>query len=1275
MPALVPCPEGHQWRPHTDPVSGVRQVFCAVCGLIQSAPEERETVTDSSGPAPGDSVPTRSLPPQPAAAAGPSAETLSYVATPPPPRGAAADSVPPAGPAPQPARGTLPRLDGYEILGVLGRGGMGVVYKARQVSLKRLVALKMILAGPHAGSAELRRFRVEAEAVAHLQHPNIVHIYETGEQDGAPYFSLEFVDGGSLARKLAGQPLPGRQAAELVETLARAMHHAHERGVIHRDLKPANVLLTADGTPKITDFGLAKRLEGDVGQTQSGAIMGTPSYMAPEQAQGKVREIGPLADVYALGAVLYELLTGRPPFRGDTLLETLRKVMTEEVVPPSRLQSRIHRDLETVCLKALTKDPRGRYPSALALAEDLARFNAGEAILARREGVARRLWRKVRRSPVTAASLLVVVLVLLVAGGTVSWLRQAGRVSDVSRAFEAGLSADDWSPGHVEHLEALLADLERLAPDQVGLARARLLDRFARSIHDGIYAPKSLERADVDRLTAALDLLESRDAGRAGSLRDELQGRQRGLQRSLDVRPPFDTLAQALPADHVRVADNALVAQAPPNNLVHTRVPSQGTVEFEATFDFPSWGKVAQVGVLVNADADPQHGYAFLLCIAPARADPGEAKGPPPANLEEARRRNGGRLSLQVRRDGALQRAQLVPVAAGPLHLRARREGDRLSVQANDQPPLVFEESFPAGRSSAGAFALYWPDGVRVTGMQAWQQLLGRAAIPLEQGDDAYGRSQFEEALAFYREQANTSTDASVRQEARCKVALCLVGLQRLDEAEQLLQTLAQETGEHWPALAACRLWLIRLRRQQFAQADLVFATLSARYQREQLQMVVPEEVREAIRTTYLPSLTGLNIFRFRTDPEAVRSLERLIAVEDLLFDNQESIWPKYALLNGYRVLGRNQDALRVAEELLRQEEAAGPGGLPAAVVEQYGWLQRERGAAAQALDEINRRLGKMAGGDPREPLGLLPERARLEVNLGRWEPAEQDLETFLRDGKPADSSYHRYSGACLLRGFLRLRRGDEAGALAAWRQGVYTNWRAECARAQPDAPALPEVAAVGVSTDYMGSLNALILGSLTDDLSDAQAEAAVAGLFANVANDSPLAAAKGLTPFGSGVLRAMWRSPRGKEWARHFAYLDLSFADGVRVPPQLAAAELVRQDAFPDGLTAEQDALLWQTADDTLAALLGGKLSKTQVLQLVMAWKGSLDFFGWKSVAPKLAPALRGPLAYLIGHRYLCQKHPQDAAMLFEAAVADAPAGSVLQRLAQADLERLKRK
>jgi WD40 repeat protein len=343
----------------------------------------------------------------------------------------------------------MPSVPGYEILELLGRGGMGVVYKARHTRLDRVVALKMLLAGTHAGSTELARLRREAEAAAHLQHPHIVQIYEVGEwctEHGGPlmpYLALEFVDGPSLKDELGGTPWPAQRAAALVETLGQAIHLAHQRGVIHRDLKPANVLLTADGTPKIADFSLAKRLEvgpevSAANLTQSDAIVGTPSYMAPEQASGKSRHIGPLVDIYALGAILYEALTGRPPFQGANVLDTLEQVRNQEPIPPSRFQPKLPRDLETICLKCLEKEPHKRYTDASALAEDLRRFRVGKPVRARPVRTWERCVKWARRRPAIAALLASVVFVTALGFGLVTWQWLRAETAGQALADKAG---------------------------------------------------------------------------------------------------------------------------------------------------------------------------------------------------------------------------------------------------------------------------------------------------------------------------------------------------------------------------------------------------------------------------------------------------------------------------------------------------------------------------------------------------------------------------------------------------------------------------------------------------------------------------------------------------------------------------------------------------------------------------------------------------------------------------------------------------------------------
>jgi serine/threonine protein kinase/tetratricopeptide (TPR) repeat protein len=326
------------------------------------------------------------------------------------------------------ALGTIPvpKVDGYEIVGLLGRGGMGVVYKAREVDLDRLVALKLLAGGLESDPNQRERFLHEARAAARLKHPNIVPIHANFESEGRPCLALEFVDGRSLADRLKLDALAPRDAAELVETLARAVHFAHQAGIVHRDLKPSNVLLTAEGIPKLADFGLAKMLDIDSARTLSGEILGTPSFMAPEQAGGKSKEAGPTVDVYALGAILYQALTGRPPFLAASVLETLEQVRSTDPVPPRQLQPGLSRDLETICLKCLEKDPHRRYPSASAMAGDLRRFLDGRPIEARPVGPAELLWRWCRRRPLVAGLSATVAATLLISSIVSSaWARRA----------------------------------------------------------------------------------------------------------------------------------------------------------------------------------------------------------------------------------------------------------------------------------------------------------------------------------------------------------------------------------------------------------------------------------------------------------------------------------------------------------------------------------------------------------------------------------------------------------------------------------------------------------------------------------------------------------------------------------------------------------------------------------------------------------------------------------------------------------------------------------
>ncbi|HEY6564416.1 MAG TPA: serine/threonine-protein kinase [Pirellulaceae bacterium] len=454
-------------------------------------------------------------------------------------------------------------VPGYQLLEVIGRGGMGVVYKARQTSVDRIVAVKMILSGQHAGAAEHARFQNEAQAAASLQHPHIAQVFEAGEYDGQPYLVMEFVEGTSLESVLAKAPLAGRSAAELLRTLADAANYAHQRGIIHRDLKPSNVLLSADGQPKITDFGLAKRLE-DIDRspmTQTGMVLGTPSYMPPEQATGDHGASGPRSDVYALGAILYESITGRPPHVGNNLTDILQQIRTTDPVRPRVIDQRIPRDLETICLKCLEKQPANRYGSAADLSLDLGRFLEGQPIHARPTTRWERVVKWSRRRPVTAALMATIALVAAVGAAGIAWQARRAMVEatvsrEVSSFFGDLLTSinPDLTRGRAITVREVLDDAAAHLD-----ASPNVHPRIRSGLHDALgvtYARIGALRLAEKHLRAAVQMYESErgpDDPRTLKMLGNLAYTLKGLDRLEDAermaRKGLQTATHALGED------------------------------------------------------------------------------------------------------------------------------------------------------------------------------------------------------------------------------------------------------------------------------------------------------------------------------------------------------------------------------------------------------------------------------------------------------------------------------------------------------------------------------------------------------------------------------------------------------------------------------------------------------------------------------------------------------------------------------------------------------
>ena len=426
-------------------------------------------------------------------------------------------------------RDTGPRgkvIGDYEILKELGRGGMGVVYKARHRILKRTVALKMILAGSHSSGTALQRFLAEARAVAHLQHPGIVQIFDMGQHEGLPWFSLEFVDGSDLQRSLDAKPRDARSSATLVETVCRAMQYAHDNNILHRDLKPANILLDSAGNPKVTDFGLAKEVDSeDSGATRDGTIMGSPSYMPPEQARGQIAAVSPKSDQYSMGAVLYQMLTARPPFITDRPLETVMQVINNEPVAPRQLQPSIPVDLETICLKALQKDPAQRYESCQAMADDLRRYLNGEPILARPISRLRRAWRWCRRNPKIAAPSALAGLFICLTAIIASWAwattsAQARQIAAEKKNVEAQRDEAERQKVIANQQKAVAEEKEALARQQANLALQNI--QFVLTEADSrLKTQPGMADLRIAILTAVSKKWDEIDVGLTGGVRGE----------------------------------------------------------------------------------------------------------------------------------------------------------------------------------------------------------------------------------------------------------------------------------------------------------------------------------------------------------------------------------------------------------------------------------------------------------------------------------------------------------------------------------------------------------------------------------------------------------------------------------------------------------------------------------------------------------------------------------------------------------------------------------
>jgi tetratricopeptide (TPR) repeat protein len=588
----------------------------------------------------------------------------------------------------------------------------------------------------------------------------------------------------------------------------------------------------------------------------------------------------------------------------------------------------------------------------------------------------------------------------------------------------------------------------------------------------------------------------------------------------------------------------------------------------------------------------------------------------------------------------------------------ASRIGERVSFEVQDLAPIEFLDPFAYHRAAPAVFAVYWPPGVGVERLRALRRILPESPSPLERGDSLFVLGRFSEARTAYQEQARAFRDAQVAQQARYKEAMCLAALERGSEAERILERVAGESGDRWPALAACWLWLRCVREKRFAEADAIFQSVASRYRLDQLAPFIPSELREDIVFGYRRQSVKFGLYRF--NPDIVRRCQQGLAIAEFLESNASTQgWARWSVVRAHMANGQEDQALQIAADGIQRDRPAEFDGSRGSRYADYFWLLRLAGHTQQALAELDHWIGKEPGQPPRRwHAEVILERARILTALDRWDEAQQTLDDLFGAVTPQQMG-GTYTPACAMLGFLRQRRGDIDGARQVWAEGLSSDWM------------------TGQGFQF---LYGLILASLVGQISETEAQAVVGHVVGSEADHSLLALAG--TPIGrqllrpgvvASVLRDAFRSPRGEDYAWKIVFREIPFAECVRVPPMLIAYQWLRQGALPEKIADEQEAVVWKLVGDGYTAIVEtGALDESQLLQLGLTWKGVTSFVGWAGVGPTLDPKLRGPLAYVLGYRYLRLGRPADAAMFFRTALEDAPQHASLGRLAQVELDRL---
>ncbi len=1158
------------------------------------------------------------------------------------------------------------RIGDYEIIREIARGGMGVVYQARHVSLGRMAAVKLIRSGEFAGQQEVRRFQLEAEAAAKLEHPGIVQIYEVGQHAGQPFLALAYVDGQSLWQRVKETPLEPKLAARLMQQVAEAVEYAHSRGIIHRDLKPQNILLTKDDQPRVTDFGLAKNQAGDSSLTASGDVLGTPSYMPPEQASGKLDQVGPSADVYSLGATLYCLLTRRPPFQAASSLETLKQVVEQEPASPRLLNPSVDRDLDTICLKCLQKSASNRFVTAQDLADELGRYLRGEPIRSRPVSLVSRVWRWCRRNPLGTALVASLLAGVTALGISAVFIQRARELSDLKDRLQVTIDRPELSQAYLGLGEGLIVQMETLAPGQTKQNQDRLWGAYADLVELRLKSTQ-VTPTELEQLDATLDLLSTRSKDRAQKLRDLLARRRQAWQPVFMLKAPFQDLREFFEDSQLQIVDQAIEARpAVPLNddrpavSVRSRSTGSGALRLEAVYD-DRWRAARQL--TLELTASDQVGYKFTLLPVTLRLSAGEVSQ---AEVEQSDGSTPKDYSVQIHRNGKLLKQQHVSgkgLANEPhLTVGVTRQGRKLSVQLGTETTITLDDPFPLAGSIELRYGVGLPEHVGLVQLTASQMRLAGSITPLEQGDELFDEGSWNKALDSYREQGLSATSREIIGECQYKQALCLVQTGQLTDATELLEKCFVEPSR-WAALAGVQLWVQSLRERRLSEADEILERLSRESKSGyEVAAMVSEEVRQEILRAYRERHPRRSIQSYSFQRSLLLEFRKWFDVEELLGSGGADQIAHFGFLrdNFFRA-GAYDDAVRANQKCLLKNQFD-DGALQFEIA-----INRRRSAIRDAvtladkytLDETGFVKHGVSG-------GLLLERAYCYAALHDWDQVERVLDPLLRLSASHVGNAFSWRVA-LLQYFLLARRGDIDGAREALHSALTTtslsseNKKNEAGELQISGSGT--LLEHGLIRGLQGDLSESEVGAMLGKL-NGSGGGTLGSVLTSVINPQSLVA----------PINELFRSPKGRASAHKWildqgSYLERSHELFVRL-----ATEYIRAHAFGGNISETQEVAVESFGKDVLIAVTQeGELTTSQIAFIGATWKGFSNMLGWKAVASSLSPKLRQSFAYVFAHRYLSLNKPAQTMAFLEEVCAIKVGDPAIVKLASEDLELLK--